>query len=47
MKVEELISEMEKLKGEYPSLEKSEILKIFEIQANMVLAKEIAALRLK
>ena len=44
--IEDLITEMQKVKTDYPSLAAPEILKMFDIRAMMELTKEIAALRL-
>lgn len=47
MNVEELITEMKKVKADNPTLEIQDVLRIFNIKATQDLATEIAALRLR
>ena len=47
MNIEELITQMQEIKIQYPSLEKSEILKLFEILAINDLTNKIKILERK
>ena len=47
MEIEKLIEEMQAVKTAHPTLEISDVLKIFEIQAMQKLASELRGLRFK